>query len=130
MLVQCIRIEYNIPIPPLKEPTGSFLCGLAFCVFKEIDDKVVECWVIAASILNLPVPGAIQREDELEKKMLEIIKPYFRYQRTCVATYAIERGVTWPFKRRVVAMSRRLELEVTLPEAKFCLWAEDGDVKI
>lgn len=60
--------------------------------------------------------------------MLEILILYLRYQHTCVAVYAMERGVTRLFKRRVVATSRRLEL-LTL-EADFCFWAEDGDVKM
>jgi hypothetical protein len=45
---------------------------------------------------------------------------------TCVAVYAIDRGVTWPFKRRLEATSRRLELHsvVSSPEA------EEGAVNI
>ena len=45
---------------------------------------------------------------------------------TCVAVYAIDRGVTWPFRRRLEATSRRLELhsEASSPEA------EEGAVNI
>ena len=48
---------------------------------------------------------------------------------TCVAVYAIERGVTWPFMRSVVATSRRLEV-LLLAAFSGSLKAEEGDVKM
>jgi len=48
---------------------------------------------------------------------------------TCIAVYAIDLGVAWPFKRRVVATSRRLA--VISPKAfSESLLAEDGKVKM
>ena len=47
---------------------------------------------------------------------------------TCVALYAIERGVTRPFIRRVLATSRRLAV-ISLA-AIFSLEAEEGDVNM
>ena len=52
-----------------------------------------------------------------------------RFLLTCVAVYAIDHGVARPFKRRVVATSRRLA--VISPETfSESLLAEDGDVKM
>ena len=48
--------------------------------------------------------------------------------RTCVAVYAIERGVTHPFMRRVLATSRCLEV-ISLA-AMVSLVADEGDVNI
>jgi hypothetical protein len=50
----------------------------------------------------------------------------FRENTTCVAVYAIARGVTWPFTHNVLATSRRLDVT---SEDSSSLQAEDGDAK-
>jgi len=60
--------------------------------------------------------------------MLENDNNICRQLHTCVAAYAIERGVTRPFNRRVVATSRRLE--VISVAAMFSFEAEEGDVNM
>jgi len=47
---------------------------------------------------------------------------------TCVAVYTIERGVTCPFKRRVLATSRCLEVISTV--AAFSFEADEGEVNM
>jgi len=56
-----------------------------------------------------------------------MINMLHRSGRTWVAVYAIDRAVTWPFKRRVEATSRRLEVGSV---ARFSSDADEGEVKI
>jgi hypothetical protein len=73
----CIGMKWIItPIPPLKELADISLWSLIIRIFEEIDDKVVEGRVREPSILSLPVLGAVQWEDELGWKMLELIILY------------------------------------------------------
>lgn len=56
-------------------------------------------------------------------------KHHDRFLLTCVAVYAIDLGVAQPFKRRVVATSRLLEV-ISLEIFSESLEAEDGKVKM
>ena len=120
----------NIPVPPLKERVhilGSVLIA-KLAVFKVVGNKVVKGWVMEASMLWPPVACAVQRKNKLGQRTLDKKTNKCGHGRTCVAVYAMERGVTCPFSPNILATSRRL-LVRSLGRI-FSLDAEEGDVNI
>jgi hypothetical protein len=121
----------NLPVPPLEQFIDIGLCFVigVIIVLKKVHDKIVKWGVVKASMLLLPIPCAVQCEDELKSWMSENTKKKRKTRRcTWVAVYAIDRGVTWPFRPSVVATSRRLEVMSDSEMVSFT--AEDGDVNI